>query len=254
MLELELSPSSISQITQMSSIVASGAKIWSRRKEQAVSRRIVEARASEEQAVTSSEDGVGQKEEPRAHLVAHRVEKYVIEEMQKPLADYMSLPASQYSVLDAERIERVDENTFRCYIYSLKLFKFEIRPVLLVRVEEKPNGCCIRLLSCQLEGSPALDAQNKKFTASMVNNVSWQVSEDSLTGRELISDATIEVTHEIPFVLKAIPIQTVEATGNQVLSQILRVMLPRFLAQLGKDYRAWASGDVSRQPLGSGEI
>lgn len=89
MLELELSPSSISQITQMSSIVASGAKIWSRRKEQAVSRRIVEARASEEQAVTSSEDGVGQKEEPRAHLVAHRVEKYVIEEMQKPLGEIL---------------------------------------------------------------------------------------------------------------------------------------------------------------------
>ncbi|WZZ37743.1 hypothetical protein YC2023_034002 [Brassica napus] len=26
--------------------------------------------------------------------------------------EYMSLPASQYSVLDAERIERVDDNTF----------------------------------------------------------------------------------------------------------------------------------------------
>ena len=34
-----------------------------------------------------------------------------------PAAEYMSLPASQYSVLDAERIERADDYTFRCYVY-----------------------------------------------------------------------------------------------------------------------------------------
>lgn len=62
----------------------------------------------------------------------------------------MSLPASQYSVLDAERIERVDDNTFRCYVYRFKFFAFEICPVLLVRVEEQPNGCCIKLLSCKV--------------------------------------------------------------------------------------------------------
>lgn len=64
--------------------------------------------------------------------------------------EYMSLPASQYSVLDAERIERVDENTFRCYVYRFKFFAFEVCPVLLVRVEEQPNGCCIKLLSCKV--------------------------------------------------------------------------------------------------------
>ena len=62
--------------------------------------------------------------------------------------EYMSLPASQYSVLDAERIERIDENTFRCYVYRLKFFGFEVCPVLLVRVDEEPDGCCIQLLSC----------------------------------------------------------------------------------------------------------
>lgn len=66
------------------------------------------------------------------------------------VGDYMSLPASQYSVLDAERIERVDENTFRCYVYRFKFFAFEVCPVLLVRVEEQPNGCCIELLSCKV--------------------------------------------------------------------------------------------------------
>lgn len=64
--------------------------------------------------------------------------------------EYMSLPASQYSVLDAERIERVDDNTFRCYVYRLKFFAFEVCPVLLVRVEEQPNGCSINLVSCKV--------------------------------------------------------------------------------------------------------
>lgn len=66
------------------------------------------------------------------------------------LGDYMSLPASQYSVLDAERIERLDDKTFRCYVYKFKFFAFEICPVLLVRVEEQPNGCVIELLSCKV--------------------------------------------------------------------------------------------------------
>ncbi|KAJ0657617.1 hypothetical protein HanLR1_Chr14g0548761 [Helianthus annuus] len=79
------------------------------------------------------------------------------------IVEYMSLPASQYSVLDAQRIERIDDNTFRCYVYTFKFFAFEVCPVLLVRVEEQPNGCSINLLSCKLEGSPIVVAQNDKF-------------------------------------------------------------------------------------------
>nr|CAD1843915.1 unnamed protein product [Ananas comosus var. bracteatus] len=125
--------------------------------------------------------------------------------------EYMRLPASQYSVLDAERIERVDDRTFRCYVYRIKFFAFEVCPVLLVRVDEHPFGCCITLLSCK-------------------------------------------VTIEIPFAFRAIPVEVIESTGRQVLEQLLRIMLPRFLKQLVKDYQAWASGDTSRQPLGTGEI
>jgi len=64
--------------------------------------------------------------------------------------EYMRLPASQYSVLDAERIERVNDDTFRCYVYRFKFFNFEVCPVLLVKVEQQPDGCCIKLLSCKV--------------------------------------------------------------------------------------------------------
>lgn len=175
-----------------------------------------------------------------------------MQQLARPLAEYMGLPASQYSVLDAERIERVDDSTFRCYVYRFRFFALEVCPVLLVRVDEEPNGCCIRLLSCKLEGSPLVEAQNDKFSASMANRVFCNNSSDG--SQQLTSDATIEVTIDIPFPFRAIPVEAIESSGRQVLEQLLRVMLPRFLKQLDKDYQAWASGDSSRKPLGTGEI
>lgn len=192
---------------------------------------------------------------PKARFVARRRESTSVRQLQRPLIEYMSLPASQYSVLDAERIERVDDNTFRCYVYRFKFFAFEVCPVLLVRVEEQPNGCCIKLLSCKLEGSPIVVAQNEKFDASMVNQISCDSTKTSDSSfQQLTSDAVIEVCIEIPFAFRAIPVEAIESTGTQVLEQILKTILPRFMAQLVKDYQAWASGDTSRQPLGTGEI
>ncbi|KAG8643953.1 uncharacterized protein SYNPCC7002_A1590 isoform X1 [Manihot esculenta] len=191
---------------------------------------------------------------PKARFVARRKESVSVRQLGRPLIEYMSLPASQYSVLDAERIERVDENTFRCYVYRFKFFAFEVCPVLLVRVEEQPNGCCIKLLSCKLEGSPMVVAQNEKFNASMVNYISCGSSQSNSSVQQLTSDAVIEVNIEVPFAFGAIPVQAIESTGTRILEQILGLMLPRFMAQLVKDYQAWASGDTSRQPLGTGKI
>uniref|UniRef100_A0ACD5WE48 Uncharacterized protein n=1 Tax=Avena sativa TaxID=4498 RepID=A0ACD5WE48_AVESA len=191
---------------------------------------------------------------PKARFVARRSESASVRQLDRPLAEYMGLPASQYSVLDAERIERVDESTFRCYVYRFRFFALEVCPVLLVRVDEEPNGCCIRLLSCKLEGSPLVEAQNDKFSASMVNKVFCNNSSDGSTFQQLTSDATIEVTIDIPFPFQALPVEAIESSGRQVLEQLLRAMLPRFLKQLDKDYQAWASGDSSRKPLGTGEI
>ncbi|KAF7820205.1 uncharacterized protein G2W53_025660 [Senna tora] len=191
---------------------------------------------------------------PKARFVARRRESITVQQLERPLIEYMRLPASQYSVLDAERIERVNDNTFRCYVYRIKFFSFEVCPVLLVRVEEQPDGCCIKLLSCKLEGSPIVAAQNDKFDALMVNRISCDSSSKNSLEQQLTSDTIIEVTIEIPFAFQLIPMETFESAGTQVLEQILRVMLPRFMAQLVKDYKAWASGDTSRQPLGTGEI
>ncbi|KAJ8433320.1 hypothetical protein Cgig2_012888 [Carnegiea gigantea] len=188
---------------------------------------------------------------PKARFVARRKETVQVQQLQRPLLEYMSLPASQYSVLDAERIERVDDNTFRCYVYRFKFFAFEVCPVLLVRVEEQPNGCCIKLLSCKLEGSPLVVAQNDKFdvillcsfrsaltlvwygnAAYMVNRISCDTQQSNSTVQLLTSDTVIEVSIEVPFPFRAIPVEAIESTGTRVLEQILAIMLPRFMAQV----------------------
>lgn len=126
----------------------------------------------------------------RARFVAKRTESASVQQLQRPLgerrplqslrisavqpfisfhlvaAEYMSLPASQYSVLDAERIERVDENTFRCFVYRFKFFSFEVCPVLMVRVEEERGGCCIRLLSCKVLIPVFLELPKKRMKRS----------------------------------------------------------------------------------------
>ncbi|CAK8571192.1 unnamed protein product [Lathyrus sativus] len=190
----------------------------------------------------------------KARFVARRRESVSVQQLQRPLIEYMKLPASQYSVLDAERIVRVSEDTFRCYVYTIKFFTFEVCPVLLVKVEQQPRGCCIKLLSCKLEGSPMVAAQNDKFDAIMVNRISCESDSNESLVQQLTSDTVIEVSIEIPFAFKAIPKQAIESAGTQVLEQILKIMLPRFMSQLVKDYQAWASGNASRQPLGTGEI
>ncbi|ANM70564.1 RAP release 2, galactose-binding-like domain protein, putative (DUF1997) [Arabidopsis thaliana] len=171
---------------------------------------------------------------PKARFIARQKQSVSVRQLQRPLIEYMSLPASQYSVLDAERIERVDDNTFRCYVYTFKFFNFEVCPVLLVRVEEQPNGCCIKLLSCKLEGSPVVVAQNDKFDASMVNRVSCDSTQEGSSEQQITSDAVIEVNIEIPFAFRVFPVGAIEATGTQVLDQILKLMLPRFLSQIAR--------------------
>ncbi|KAG2554785.1 uncharacterized protein SYNPCC7002_A1590-like [Panicum virgatum] len=212
------------------------------------SRTIVHASSSSSSssAISSSSSA------PKARFIARRSESVSVQQLSRPLAEYMSLPASQYSVLDAERIERVDDSTFRCYVYRFRFFALEVCPVLLVRVDEEPNGCCIRLLSCKLEGSPLVEAQNDKFSASMVNRVFCSSTLQDV--QQLTSDTTIEVTIDIPFPFRVIPVTAIESSGRQVLEQLLGVVLPRFLKQLVTDYQAWASGDSSRKPLGTGKI
>jgi hypothetical protein len=72
----------------------------------------------------------------------------------------MALPASQYSVLDAKRIERIDDDTFRCYVGGLKLFNFSVDPVLTVSVTVTERGPTVKLLSTKVSSASHCSISN----------------------------------------------------------------------------------------------
>ncbi|KAI8465504.1 MAG: hypothetical protein J3K34DRAFT_461368 [Monoraphidium minutum] len=177
----------------------------------------------------------------------------VVQELpERGLAEYMALPASQYSVLDARKIERVDDSTFRCYVGQLGFLGFSVEPVITVSVTVEPRGCTIRLLSCRLQGSKAVEDVNDRFAARMTNAVVWAETEDA-GAKQITSDTTLEVDVEVPGWI-ILPVSAVEAAGCGVMGATLNAMVPSFLRQLQADYRLWASGDDSRRPLGEGQL
>ncbi|GLI63020.1 hypothetical protein VaNZ11_005880 [Volvox africanus] len=213
---------------------------------------------------------------------ASKLGRQPIVEAQRPLAEYMALPASQYSVLDARRIERVDDTTFRCYVGELRFFSWSVEPVITVSVTVEQGGCTIRLLGCKLQGSRFVEDINDKFSATMTNVVRHRdyvplpTSADEHAGKdeeddeegnaaggrgdggagrrrprkEIASDTTIQVCVEIPPWSSFLSVSTIESVGSGVMQNVLNAMVPRFLAQLRSDYELWASGDVSRRPVG----
>ncbi|GMP48825.1 hypothetical protein CsSME_00016043 [Camellia sinensis var. sinensis] len=67
---------------------------------------------------------------------------------------------------------------------------------------------------------------------SMVNRVSCDRKQSDSSVAELTSNTVIEVSIEIPFAFRPIPVQAIESTSTQVLEQILRIKLPCFMAQV----------------------
>ena len=62
----------------------------------------------------------------------------------------MALPASQYSVLDAKKIDRIDDHTFRCYVNAISFLNLTIEPILTVAVEEGSRGPTVKLLDTRV--------------------------------------------------------------------------------------------------------
>lgn len=66
---------------------------------------------------------------------------------------------------------------------------------------------------------------NKQIHSQIINN-----NQDNMFGYKII--VFLQVIIEIPFAFRAIPVGAIESAGTQVLEQLLRLMLPRFLRQV----------------------
>lgn len=64
------------------------------------------------------------------------------------VAEYMTLPVSQYSVLDAAKIERISDETFRVQIGEVSFLGTKVIPIMTLTVKPHDTGCEVTLLEC----------------------------------------------------------------------------------------------------------
>ena len=157
----------------------------------------------------------------------------------------MALPVSQYSVLDARRIERLTDTTFRCYVDGVRFFSVHVDPVVTVAVAASPAGPTVTLLDARLEGSPTAVAASDRFDVTMINAVRWAEESGGGGNCVLSADTTIELRLDVPRWF-AVPLPAVERVGTRVMQRVLDVAVPQFLAQLADDYGRWAAGEERR--------
>ena len=184
------------------------------------------------------------------------------------LRDYMALPASQYNTLDGETVTRKGDDVFVCELGALDFLGFEVRPVLTAKVDVQPNGrgTVIRVESAELRGSSLVERADDLFEIDSVNRVGWRyVRDDADSETDVVCDSDDDRLCEIasetvvavyllvpswfPFTVRA-----TERTGNFVVRQVVKQVVPRFLKQLKADYDVWATGDDRRDATCAGNL
>lgn len=174
----------------------------------------------------------------------------------------MSLPPSEYSVLDAERVQRIGESTFKCELAGIDFLGLVVQPVLTAEVDVRPDGsgCTIKVVDAKILGSTAVEIANDSFQISSTNVVSWEEAPaaeeeegDNIEMKRIRSETEVEVKIIVPAWFP-FTVASVERTGNFVMRQVVSQVVPRFLKQLSEDYATWATGDDSRDAVSSGGL
>ncbi|XP_048494964.1 uncharacterized protein LOC104886760 isoform X4 [Beta vulgaris subsp. vulgaris] len=138
-----------------------------------------------------------------------------------------------------ENYDSIDVNTYRCKIPPIQLLNFEVAPVLDLQVSPASECCTVELLSCKFEGSEIVESQNKYFSATMKNLITWdKTGSESFLDVDVKLNIALEIYNQ-PF--KLLPVSTVEAPGNIVLQALLDRFVPLLLQQLLQDYDAWVT-------------
>ncbi|KAJ4762910.1 hypothetical protein LUZ62_073285 [Rhynchospora pubera] len=126
---------------------------------------------------------------------------------------------------------------YRCTLYTIQFFNFEVTPVLDLRVAPTDHDCMVELLSCKFQGSEVVEKQNELFSACMRNYITWR--EDG--GETFLDfDVNLELSLEVytrPFSL--LPLSAVEKPGNLVMQGVLDRLVPLLIQQLLQDYNSW---------------
>lgn len=93
---------------------------------------------------------------------------FKVKEINRSCEEYMALPASQYSVLSADQVERISESQFKYKLGNLNFFGTIICPVLYVDVNVYPELAKSEIIVKRAEtvGSDVAEQINGSFSVS----------------------------------------------------------------------------------------
>ncbi|CAA7015207.1 unnamed protein product [Microthlaspi erraticum] len=182
----------------------------------------------------------------QANLSASRKQRIKLQnngEKKLTFSEFLKHPSGMEAVINAKALHSYhlvddNDNTYRCRLPKIQLMSFEVTPVLVLKVTPTQEDCTVELLSCKLEGSELLENQSERFSAVMINCMTWEM-EDPEPFLEV--DVRLNVTLEIstrPFTM--LPVSAVEVPGNLVMQTLVDSLVPLLLQQLLKDYDDWS--------------
>nr|XP_029122160.1 uncharacterized protein LOC105050903 isoform X2 [Elaeis guineensis] len=177
-----------------------------------------------------------------AYLSARRKERIKLPDFEGPItfSDFLNHPSGVEALLNTRALhsfQPLDSHTYRCTLQKIQFLKFEVAPVLDLRVTPTREGCTVEMLDCRFEGSETVQQQNHAFSAFMRNHITWERNDSEPC---LDVDVHLKVSLEVytkPFSL--LPLSAVEKPGNLLMQGLLDRLVPLLVEQLLNDYRTW---------------
>lgn len=201
----------------------------------------------------SNEPGVEQKSIPQRRVTwqASAKASVVVKEQFRTVEAYMGLPASKYSVLSADQIQRLSDTEFKCSLATLNFFGTKITPVLYVDVNVIPEEAksIISVTRAETMGSEMADIVNGTFSISSVNIVTAGI--DNKQRKTLNSETSLMIDVVVPS--DKLPLRVIQSGGNFIMQSTLTVIVQAFVRILAADFRRWSEGSDVRDAV-EGEV
>ncbi len=132
------------------------------------------------------------------------------------------------AMLDASKLTPLGEGSYRYNVTSFKVFQLEVNPVVSIAAVNSQGKLRMHATDSELDGLGLVDDFVLKLDATL---------EATMNGLE--GEALLGVTVSPPPLLKLIPRQVLESTGQSILSTILLGIKARVRKQLVDDFSEW---------------
>jgi hypothetical protein len=171
-----------------------------------------------------------------------------VNEVSRTVEDYMKLPSSEYSVLSANQIERLNDREFKCTLGTLNFFGVKITPVLFVDVNVIPdeNKSIISVTRAETIGSDIAEKVNGTFSILAINTV---FSGSDNKNRKTLTSETSLTLDCIVSSDSNLPLRVIESGGNFLIQSTLTVIVQAFVRILAADFKRWSAGSNIRDAV-----